>query len=180
MLPDFLQCVYAIVDGTSCLVEAEYADIPVLQKTFCFGPSPSIKYIVCVRLADGKIVFNSNWEPGAQHDITAFRNTGLIELMEAHELLLADLGFIGEKDYCLVKNKAHKGIPLTCSALEYNIAHSGFRITIESTFARVLTFKCLALPWRHGLSQHRHIFNLICRLVNIDLDFRPLFYCLKK
>ena len=40
------------------------------------------------------------------------------ELMEAHELLLADLGFIGEKDYCLVKNKAHKGIPLTYSALE--------------------------------------------------------------
>ena len=43
-----------------------------------------------------------------------------------HELLLADLGFIEEKDYCLVKNKAHKGIPLTYSALEYNIAHSGF------------------------------------------------------
>ena len=63
-------------------------------------------------------------EPGAQHDITAFRR--LLELMEAHELLLVDLGFIGEKDYCLVKNKAHNGIPLTYSALEYNIAHSGF------------------------------------------------------
>ncbi|KAH3698893.1 hypothetical protein Pelo_19713 [Pelomyxa schiedti] len=56
-LPSFLQGVYAIVDGTSCLVQGEYRDLPALHKCFCFGPSPCVKYIIAVRLADADLGF---------------------------------------------------------------------------------------------------------------------------
>ena len=48
------------------------------------------------------------------------------------------------------------------------------RWIVENVIARVKNFKCLSTRWRHSLGLHHVVFFLICNIVNIDMQFRPI------
>jgi len=63
--------VIGIVDGTVCPVEVS----PEVRDAFVLGSATVVKYIVVVRIYDGKIIFVSDSLPGRRHEWLNQQNT---------------------------------------------------------------------------------------------------------
>lgn len=165
-----LRGVWGVVDGTHCPTWAPLG----LERGFRAGPVHTVKYLVVTRLCDGVVIFVSSWYPGSMHDITVLRLCGVLDMLLAGELPLADLGFIGEHQ-CLTKVKRVRGQQHLSAGQQWsNYILESFRAIVERTLGRITTFNYLRHAWRHDHSLHDLVFRLICQLINLDLVNHPL------
>jgi len=166
---DLFAGVQAVVDEYFCMVQPPSR----CRRDFRAGPNFALKYIVGVRIVDGNIVFCSSWYPGSYADITCLRHCDLLHRLTSGELLLADLAFVGEDRVLHKIKRRRRGVSLTEDQRFYNFVISSFRAIVERTLSRLNVFQCLAQRWRQDIQEHDIIFQLLCRLVNIDLQYRP-------
>jgi len=142
---------------------------------FRAGPNLCVKYIVTVNiLCTGEIIHVSEWYPGRWPDVTCLKHSPLFGMLETGEALLGDLAFVGTGGHVLHKIKRHPRARLTQDQYFYNYVISSFRAIVERSLNRLSVFQCLQQRWRHGLDLHREMFQLLCRIINIDLQNRPL------
>ena len=164
---EFLRGCVGVMDGTFCPVQVSLESWT--KRAVTFGGQHGFKYLVVLRMNDGRVIWVSEPAFASMWDGTIANHSGLIDLMQSHETVLADLGFAGVPQ-CVLKNKG------VTSALPdeflFNRVHSSFRIVVERLFARTNSFLSISTPWRHDHSDHP--FRLVCRLVNQDLLHRPL------
>lgn len=97
--------------------------------------------------------------------MTILKESGLLELLEDDEFMLADKAYIGEK-HCLCP---FKGKILDDDANEWNLTLSKKRVIVEHTFGKMKKFRCLKIVWRHNFDLHRNVFQLIGNFVNISI-----------
>jgi hypothetical protein len=97
------------------------------------------------------------------------RNSGLLELLEPEEVILADLGYIGENQIVtLYKNPQHD------EDAKMNQVLNRQRVIVENVISRFKQFRSLSTKWRHSLDEHKKTFIVIAEIVNVDLFFRPV------
>lgn len=90
--------------------------------------------------------------PGSVHDLTAFRDTGLADLLEGHmadRLVIADLGYLGEPVITPVK-KPRNG-EHSPAQKDANRHLSGIRVAVERCIAHLKNWKILATGYRRPL-----------------------------
>jgi len=164
---EFLRGCVGVLDGTFCPVQVSRERW--VKKAATFGGQQGYKYLVVVRLNDGRVIWVSPPAFASFWDGTIANHSELLDLLQPGETLLADLGFAGVP-HCILKNKGALGrIP---EGELFNRVHSSFRIIIERLFARTNAFLSVSTPWRHDPAAHP--FPLVCRLVNQDLLYHPL------
>jgi hypothetical protein len=82
--------------GLECPIQRPLDNI--IQRQYYSGKSRrhTIKYEIGIQFITGKIVWLAGGVPGSVHDLSMVRESGLIELLLPQEMILADLGYIGE------------------------------------------------------------------------------------
>lgn len=127
----------------------------------------------------GLIEHASESVPGAIHDLTLLRQTGLISELADDEAAMMDKGYDGiatdhpdKKLY--LPFKARRNHPLTDEQKAYNRFLAKYRIVVEHTMAQLNKFQVLAQRFRHQLTKHSAIFRIVCGLVNRRIQLHPL------
>src|SRR5687768_2113448 len=92
----FSKC-FLIVDCTDCKVERPSSKD--VQKAFYSGKKKThtIKYEVGVSLRTGELKWIFGGMPGSVHDIKVLRKSKLTEKLLAHELIVGDSAYQGER-----------------------------------------------------------------------------------
>ena len=98
------------------------------------------------------------------------RQTSLLDLLENEEKVLADMGYIGEIQIIT----PIKGKNLDVDQKAYNRFLGSIRWVVEHVLRRIKIFKCVNVKWRHWRELHCVVFYVICEIVNIDFEFRPV------
>jgi hypothetical protein len=92
-----------------------------------------------------------------------------LESLESNELILDDLGYLGE--YQILT--PHKRPKTSEQQTEKNVINEK-RIIVENVIKRFKDFHALPTKWQHSLEHHKTVFFVIGEIVNIDLFFRPV------
>jgi hypothetical protein len=98
------------------------------------------------------------------------RISGVLEELEEGELLLGDLGYVGEKTL-LTPIKKKPGTSLTEEEQAANQIFSRIRIKVENTLAKVKVFEALKNPWRQEIHLHPIAWNIACQTTNIKIEY---------
>lgn len=91
-------------------------------------------------------------QAGSTHDVTAFCDTGLADVLAdqmANNLVIADLGYLGEP--VLTPARKPPGGVLSCGQKEANWHLSGIRAAVERAIAHLKNWKILATGYRRPL-----------------------------
>lgn len=105
-------------------------------------------------------------------DFQIMATFGLPDRVIPGEKGLADKGYVGKslKNYLTTPFKGK-----VCKEFElFNRAISAIRITIERVNGLIKAFGIMSIPFRNAYELHGTIFNVICQLINIRLEVRPL------
>jgi hypothetical protein len=158
-----------IVDGTECPIERPIED--AIQNFFYSGKKKkhTIKYLVAVRITDGRIVWVSEPAPGRIHDITLYR-MHLQPLILPWETLLGDKGFQGEPELITPV----KGRTLTPFEKASNTYIGSVRAIIERTIGRIKRFAAVSHVWRHDRALHPVVFKVCANLAQLTMEVAPL------
>ncbi len=125
----------------------------------------------------GRLRYVSPSAPGATHDLTVLRQSGVLEQIPAALSLLADSGFQGlqhdapERSVAL-PYKGRRAHPLTPEQKLHNALLSRIRIVVENTLAEMKHFRILADVFRHPLELYDSIVVSIAGLVTRRADRR--------
>jgi hypothetical protein len=101
---------------------------------------------------DGRLRHVGEPVAGATHDVTAFRETGLADVLAEHmheNLVIADLGYLGEPVLTPVK-KPPKG-QLSPAQTQANKHLSGIRSAVERCIGHLKNWKILSTGYRRPL-----------------------------
>lgn len=178
----------SVVDTTSCNIPVPKGkNMKLIRKLFYSRKKRSqIKYEIAVGVRSGRIVWLKGPFPGSYSDPKIVQHSGLLSKIPRNEAIFAD-GIYNTKDL-----KAHNFFTplrhlsrtqrLFYTKLELktrrhlNRTIRGQRVIVERTLARIKSFSSLSNStiWRHSYEQHRKTFDVICRIVNIDLKYHPL------
>jgi hypothetical protein len=130
----------------------------------------AIKYELGVHVKTGKIVWFHGPFRGATADISIFRDSLMTKLVP-REMVMADLGYCGTISILTAeKGSAYKEIRRTPEDKIFNSVRS----KIERTIGRIKFFNICHTAFRNSLASHRSIFDVVCRLTNVNLIFEPL------
>jgi hypothetical protein len=159
---------FLALDTTDCPIQRPSKEI---QRAFYSGKSKKhcLKYEIGVSLVTGQIHWI--WGPvgGATHDVTISESSGITHELRPNEYIFADKAYSGQP-YFITPIKS----PQTYSDQIYNGIVSSLRQIVENLLDRLKNFECLNTNWRHDLHLHPIAFKVVCNLVNIDIQFRPL------
>lgn len=101
---------------------------------------------------DGRLMHVGEPTPGTVHDLTAFRESGLADLLAEHmtdQLVIADLGYLGEP--VVTPLKKPPGGNLSAAQKKANKHLSGIRAAVERAIAHLKNWKILATGYRRPL-----------------------------
>ena len=158
-----------VVDVTECNIQKplDYE----IQRVLFSGRSHQhcLKYEVAVEITTGLFVWFHGARPGSWNDLTIIRRSGLLDLLESKELLLADKIYQGEPQIIT----AFKS-PTTQLERGINSIFYSHRIIVENSIGRIKTFQFTQQEWRHSLDLHPKAFKVLVQILNIDLQFRPI------
>jgi len=160
------------IDASELPVERPKGKDPVikaLRKILYSGKKKRfmIKYELCCRLSDRKIVWISGPYVGSNHDITIARTSGILNMVRPNEMLLGDKGYIGEEEFlCPIKAKWEN---LTEEERDYNSKIAKIRVRVEHAFGKLKRLNCLSDIWRHSLQEHEPVFTVCCHLMNLEM-----------
>jgi hypothetical protein len=119
----------------------------------------TIKYEIGVHPESGHIVWIAGGVGGRTHDITLTRQSGLLESLESNELILGDLGYLGE--YQILT--PHKRPKTSEQQTENNVINKK-KVIVENVIKRFKDFHALSTKWRHSLEHHKTVFLISVRL----------------
>jgi hypothetical protein len=127
----------------------------------------ALKYEIAVSLGKyNKIVFLSGGHAGSIHDITIARQY-FLNILSPNESAVADTGYQGEYKFIIP-------MPETSYQNIYqNVIMAGYRQNVERMNNRIKIFTTARL-WRGQRSNHHHVFFVICKITNLELDVSPL------
>ena len=86
--------------------------------------------------------------------------------LEEGELILGDMGYIGEARIVTPRKRKPKG-ELSEDEKQYNALVGEERIVVEHTFSLLKSFHSMSHPWRNALYRHKLVFFVVCELVNL-------------
>jgi hypothetical protein len=110
--------------------------------------------------------------PGAIHDLTRLRQSGLLAQLDRQTIAVADSAFIGlandlPNQGVLLPYKAQRNHPLCAEQLYANRFVSSLRIKVENVLAQLKIFRILTHRFRHRIEPvHSHVFIIIAGLHN--------------
>jgi hypothetical protein len=125
----------------------------------------------------GRIRDVSTSVPGAVHDITLFRQSGVIERLPEDITAMGDNGYQGIQDdmpdrSVALPYRASRNHPLTPEQKLHNHEISRIRVVIENTIAALKHFRILADVFRHTIEHYDSIVLAIVGIVNCRIDKR--------
>jgi len=161
-----------VLDGTECPIRRTSSG---LQRTYYSGKAKrhTIKYELGVHPDTGKIVWVGGPAPGSVHDISMTRIFGVLEKLLRGEVILGDKGYVGEFQI-MTPIKPGRREKLNDDEKTLNHFLGSRRWIVEHLIGRLKNFKCLSEKWRLALPLHSFVFYILCNIVNIDLEFRPM------
>ena len=102
------------------------------------------------------------------HDIKKFREKGLNDKIPAGKRIIGDNGYRGEDGIISTPN-AH-------DPADVRKFKSRARARHESFNGRLKKFRCLDVPFHHGVEKHRIVFEAVCVICQYHLENgSPLF-----
>jgi hypothetical protein len=109
--------------------------------------------------------------PGRTHDLTLFRQSGLLKRIPRHCSLIGDKAFDGLGDDLPNRSvgtpfKARRNHPLTEDELWANRDFARQRVIVENTICELRHFKALFHRFRHALSLGDDVIRAVIALVN--------------
>ena len=114
-------------------------------------------------------------DKGRVHDFKLFKKSKKIIGKISSKVVLADLGYLGIKNFCpysILPKKRTKSNPLTKEDKKDNRILSTKRVLIEQINAKIKVFKITKYPYRNRRKRFGLRMNLICAIINLDL--KPL------
>jgi len=129
---------------------------------------------------NGRIGAVSESFPGATHDITVLRRTGLVDRLDpVDEHAMMDKGYVGIRDdhpdhAIFLPFKATRGHPLTDIQKDANALLASYRIVVEHTNAQLSHFQVLSQTLRKARPKHTRIVRVVAALVNRKIHHKPL------
>ncbi|KYQ94116.1 hypothetical protein DLAC_04396 [Tieghemostelium lacteum] len=161
------------IDGTACPIKnplnkhdkKEYYSYK--HKNHCY------KYIVGVGLRTGLAVFLYGPKAGRYHDITLFRESNLVNRLDAEERFIGDKGFQSNELESKILTPI-KGDLLSSEDRMYNYVINSNRVIVENYFGRLKRFKILSTPFRAPRLKHKTVFTICVYLTNLDIKEKPL------
>jgi len=156
-----------IIDTTECSIQRNRnKDI---QRIFFSGKKKkhTIKYEIGVNIINGFIHWIWGPVPGTIHDFKIVELSGIVESLEENERILGDKAYVGND--CIITPLKK---PQTEIEFAFNSVINRWREKVEHTIGRLKAFNCLTVPWRHDISLHSIVFNVISQIVNIELHFQ--------
>lgn len=128
----------------------------------------------------GQIELVSASVPGATHDLTLLRGSGVLERLGEGEGAMMDKGYVGvDKDFpevpLVLPFKKPRGGELSDFQRDHNRRVAKDRIVVEHTIAQVNRFTVLRQVFR-GKQRERHtkVIGVVAKLVNERLAVTPL------
>jgi len=171
-----------IVDATDCPIRRPsvrtqrelYSNGRMKENTYC---RYNVKYTIACQISSGRICFVSGPDPGSHSDVVSFREGGLFSVCDREELFLCDKGYQGQPR-CLTPYKKDQGaLFLPPEQDAFNDVLSSVRILVECVIGRIKIFGITGGRGRfpcHNLEKHKTLFNVVCQITNLSLDFEPL------
>jgi DDE superfamily endonuclease len=158
------------VDGVHCRVQEP------LHPTKSKDPSyyshkfktAALDYELGISVFDNALVWMNGPFKGSRHDITVFRRAGLKQQIPEGHRIIGDTGYLGESLVISTPN-AHDPAALRKFKSRARARHESFN-------GRLKNFKCLDERFRHGVEQHKVVFEAICVICQYQLETgSPLF-----
>jgi hypothetical protein len=158
-----------VVDTTHVTVLQEKSKISSQYWFFkhkCFA----IKYQIVVSLSKPLILLQSN----SIHDFKIAKKSGLDDLLkENDEIAIGDKAYKGSYQF-VTPHKVYKGKQLTEEQKKENKILESKRHIVENMNKRLKHFRVIKDTWRHDISKHPQVFNIVAMLTNLDLMMHPL------
>ena len=117
---------------------------------------------------ENKLVWMNGPFKASRHDKTIYRQAGLQNMIPEGHRVIADRGYMGEPTQISTTN-SHD--PEALQKLK-----SRARARHESFNARIKNFRCLEERFRHGINNHKTVFEAMCVICQDQLENgSPLF-----
>jgi hypothetical protein len=127
----------------------------------------SVKYEIVCNMALGEIVaVNGPFRPSVHDLVVARHPNGVIRRLRDGERALADGAYFGDSHFVTSTHHA-----VTRSQHQLN----SMRQTVERVIRRIKVFHCMSDRWRHALKKHRITFDVVCKIVNLQMKLDPMF-----
>lgn len=158
-----------MLDGTVCPIQTPDS-YPNCDTTFSGKHHHhALKYEIGVNPENGHLAWIGGPTVGSMHDMRLMYLTGVVNILQPGELILADKGYIGHSRIVTPFR-----LPCTEEEKDINFLLSGERWIVEHVLSRFKLFNCLSNDWRHDLDLHKLVFYVIGEIVNIDMYFAPV------
>jgi len=178
-----LRKAHLILDTTSCNIQTPSGGKKLRRKFYSYKKRYQMKYELAVGVRTGRIYWTRGAYPGSFSDSTIVQKSGFLSNLVDGEIVLADTIYNIKKlsGHILAP---HKQVPKK-QLSSYNLAGllqrarfnkhiRGRRVVVERTLARLKSFGALKQIWRHQLTLQPKLFNVLCKIVNLDLLYHPL------
>jgi len=166
----------AIVDASEQRVERSQDD--ATQKAHYSGKKKAhTRKTQFVANEHGRIRDVSTSVPGAVHDVTLFRQSGVSERLPEDITAMGDNAYQGIQDDMPERSvalpyRASRNHPLTPEQKLHNHEISRIRVVIENTIAALKHFRILADVFRHAIDHYDNIILAIVGIVNRRINKR--------
>ena len=168
--------------GNDCLITIDGTDCPIneprpFDKAYYSHKSngPAMRYEVGVSILGGDIVWvNGPFRAGANPDLVIFKNM-LMHLLEPHERVEADNGYIAlDPSHCKTP-KGHRASYCEHTEERMKKVASVARARQETANSRLKAFNILR-SFRHDVRKHGTVFKAVVTLVQLSImTDSPLF-----
>lgn len=129
----------------------------------------TIKYETGICLDTERQCWVSGGWPGSFNDLTIARTSGILDLLDAAEKILADKGYVGdERILSPFRPTVYRW------QKQFNDEIKRYRQVVERLHGRIKDFACLRIPFRHPIPLHSRCYYAVCNIVAIDCLERPL------
>jgi hypothetical protein len=158
------------VDGVHCRVQEPQHETKSKDSSYYshkFKQS-GVNYELGISVFDNALVWMNGPFKASRHDITIFRRAGLQTRIPQGHRIIGDSGYIGEPVVISTPN-VHDPVALRKFKSRARARHESFN-------GRLKNFKCLDERFRHGVDQHKVVFEAICVICQYQLETgSPLF-----
>jgi DDE superfamily endonuclease len=127
-----------------------------------------LDYELGISVFDNALVWMNGPFKAGRHDMQIFRTEGLKDIIPVGKKVIGDNGYRGEK--------AVVSTPNSHDPVDVRKFKSRARARHESFNGRIKNFKCLDERFRHGIANHKTVFEAVCVICQYQLENgSPLF-----
>ena len=159
------------VDGVDCKInEPKHPTKPVDRKYYSHKFNHgALKYELAIDIFKPKLVWINGPFQASKHDITVFRDHGLLEKMKTDHpgrFVVADRGYqTSRPDEIGIMSTPNDMDPKLLKNFKTHVCQRH-----ESFNGRIKFFKCLSETFRHTQEKHKIAFEAVCVIVQYQMD----------